>query len=371
MIDTASLQRLVKDNLEELERLRQQQQATANALRRTYLLRAAGGTIVLVLLFTLLSGDNFNGLILGVAGPFIGLLAFIVAITLQAKKMAAPKKHLEQRIKQEIYQKAIAEWYPDLHYEAERFVPEATYKVADLFGAHSRYTGDDYFQGELPNGQSVYFSEIHVEVESTDADSNSSVSTLFKGLFFEVALRKPVATTIKILPDLAERGMGKLGVFLQKRLGKFNHKNSQLVYLEQFPAFEKEFVVYGQDEGLTREWLNTSLVQTIMDLNAAAKGIALRFSDDRLYLAVSHKDDFLGTALNQPLTDPPFIARLVEQLNYVLHLLDFLVQLSDHEPTSNPQRTAIPPVAKKPLKSHPKSPLPSKKGKSKDNPFLL
>ena len=211
---------------------------------------------------------------------------------------------------------------------------------------------------------------LEVQSESTDADNSTSVSTVFKGLFFVVELATTIEGTVKILPDVAERGMGKLGVFFQKKLGKLGHGKSQLVYFEEYPVFEKEFVVYSSKESLARQLVSPQLVELLQKIRTKTKGIALSFAGNQLYLAASSKREFLEVNIKQDLTASPFFQQLLEDLHYSLELIQCLEQLSLLEIETKGSRQPIQPLQKIPPTPQ-KSSLSYKKSNSKDNPFLL
>lgn len=369
MVDISTLQRLVAANLNELEQVRLQQQEQFIALRRRYF-RRVGVVFLLLLLGT--------GLMMNQGDVWIPLMALtiivtvvlsIVSIVMYFKKIATPKQLLKDRVKEEVYQKVITHLYPNMSYQPKQHIQEAIYKDAGLSGEYDIYKGDDYFEGTLSNGQPLSFSELEVQTKEKDGDNNYNVSTVFKGLFFKVSLPENFAATVKILPDVAERGMGTIGVFLQKKLGKLSQGKSDLVYFEEYPVFEKQFVVYADNEEFARQLITPSLVQVILQLKAITEDIALNFSDDYLYLAVSAKDNFLEVDITKKLTNPSLLDHLVEDLHYSLQLMDYLTQLSSNKIEKTSGQQIIPPTTQKtPSK---KSVLSFKKSKSKDNPFLL
>lgn len=369
MMNTDDLQRLVQTNLEELERVRLQQQEEFAALRRRYI-RGVGSTALILLAG---AGLLWSG---GAGGPLL-VLAIIVTIVLSIvaavsyhKKTAVPKQALKNRVKEEVYQKAVKHWYPEMTYHPKQCMPEATYKDAGLFGNYDIYNGDDYIKGHLPSGAALSFSELDVKAEDRDGNNNHSVSVVFKGLFFVLELPTNCQSTVKILPDVAERGMGKFGVFLQQKLGKLGHGQSKLVYFEEYPDFEKEFVVYSQDENVARQLVTPTLVQRLSQLRALTKGIALSFSGNQLYLAASAKEDFLAVDTSVALTGPNLLNKLVEDLDYALQLMNHIEALSNAGANVTP-RSIIPPSAKESPKTPQKSSVQYKKSKSKDNPFLM
>lgn len=373
MIDTPTLQRLIQSNLEELERARLQQVAEFAALRKQYSIRVGGAALLLFMGALVIMNINRGDGILGAGAAFISLGLFIVALAVYHSKTKAPKQVLKDRIKEEVYKTAIAHWYPEMIYQHQEKIQEETYKAADLFGRYDIYKGDDYFEGTLPNGLSLAFSELEVKAEDRNSHNSNSISTVFKGLFFVLQLPEAIPATVKILPDVAERSMGKLGVYFQKKLGQLGHKNSHLVYFEEYPAFEKEFVVYGEEEAFTRQFMTPALVDTLSQLGEETKELALSVSGKQLYMAVGTKEAFLKVAIDKPLTSTAFVNALVVDLNYSLQLVNYLTKLTESMRLvdSSGGRAETPSVPPKKEKEPVKSNLNYKKPSAKDNPFLL
>lgn len=366
MINRDSLQQLVRANLEELEQVRLEQEKQFTAWRQQYGLGTMGVALLSFLCCLLLGGENGGGF--WVIAVILSIVVAIVAIVLYYKKTKPFREALKDRVKEEVYRKALAQWYPQLTYYPQQFLSEKIYKEAALFGSYDIYKGDDFFEGRLANGHKVAFSELEVQSEHRDSDNNTSVSTVFKGLLFVTELPTAWRGSIKILPDVAERGMGKLGVFFQKKLGKLGHGKSQLVYFEEYPAFEKEFVVYSSEELLARQLLSPQLVELLTTINAQAKGVAVHFSGDKLYLGAGSKREFLEVNVKQSFTAPHLLNQLFQDLTYSLELLQCLEQLSNLN--LEQVRQPITPLQKKPNTPQ-KSSLSYKKSNSKDNPFLL
>jgi hypothetical protein len=367
MIDIQEVRKEVYTNLVALEQERLQQQKDFGQLRQHY---ARILSLVLLLLFgTLMLGINSGIVEIGMLGPFMlmAILVTVIMVGYYYRKTGKIKEAFKNRVKETVYRQVIARWYPQLTYYPQQFMAESTYKAANFFGTYDIYKGDDYLVGQLSNGQEISFSELDVKSDGGD----NGEFTVFKGLFFAVELTNNIATTIRILPDSAEKGMGKLGVFLQEKLGKLRHKGSQLVYFEEFPIFEKAFVVYSQDETIARQFVTHSLVKVLMKLLSLTESIALSFSEKQLYVAVSSKQAFLEVDLKHPLNSDKLWNQLVEDLNYSLQLVQGLEQLSNST-TNNKgtaaQKVAIPTsIQKKPSKGS----VSYNKSKSKDNPFLL
>lgn len=110
----------------------------------------------------------------------------------------------------------------------------------------------------------------------------TTVQTIFRGLFFIADFHKHFRTQTFLLPDTAEKLLGRFG----KTLQSLNPARPNLIALED-PRFEKEFVVYGQDPIEARYILSPNLMERILQFRQkTGRRIFLSFVDSKLYLAV-------------------------------------------------------------------------------------
>jgi len=125
-----------------------------------------------------------------------------------------------------------------------------------------------------------------------------------------------------VLPDLAQRLLGRIGQALQ---GIASGGRGDLVKLED-PEFERAFVVYSDDQVEARYILSPSLMRRILDVREKAGGrVYLAFRGSQLYLAMSQGRNLFepprrGTWLSQAaaeqhLRDLQLLVGFVEDLN--------------------------------------------------------
>jgi hypothetical protein len=175
---------------------------------------------------------------------------------------------------------------PSLNYAPKNRISEHKFRGSRIFEHRiDRYRGEDYVAGKL-GATEIEFSEIHAEYKTVTHDSkgrrHTHWHTIFKGLFFIADFNKDFANLTVVLPDTAEKIFG----FLGKSLQNLNFTRGELVKLED-PEFEKEFVVYGDDQVEARYILSTSLMQRITEFKRKTKcPIFLSFVNSSVHVAI-------------------------------------------------------------------------------------
>jgi hypothetical protein len=182
---------------------------------------------------------------------------------------------------------------PSLNYDPGGRVSESKFRQSGLFQASpDRYGGEDRVSGQVGKTH-IEVSEVHAEYESqtTDADGNTQTSwhTIFKGLFFVGDFNKHIKGTTVVLPDVAERLLGRFGKMLQN-VGKLAW-HPELITLED-PEFEKYFVVYGDDQNEARYILTPNLMERIVSFRKlTGHGLHLSFRGQSVYVAITSGHD--------------------------------------------------------------------------------
>ncbi|MEN8127650.1 MAG: DUF3137 domain-containing protein [Planctomycetota bacterium] len=182
------------------------------------------------------------------------------------------------RFKERIIQKLLHFIDPSLQYHPDRYISEYDFDRSDLFlQSYNRYKGDDLIRGKVGKTD-IKCSEICVQ----DSDGDST-QTIFKGLFTVADFNKDFHGQTLVLPDKAEKFLGRLG----KKLQTANPLRHQLIQLES-PEFENKFVVYGSDQIEARYILTPSLMQRILEFKKRNKSkLYLSFSRNKLYIAIA------------------------------------------------------------------------------------
>ena len=232
--------------------------------------------------------------------------------------------------KDKVIQKIVYFIDPDLQYEKSGCVPKSTFVESKIFNLPpDYYHGDDFVSGRIGKTD-IQFSELnvkHVEKtrsagETTSSNKKQKATTypIFRGMFFVADFNKEFTGTTVVLPDKAEKSLGRLG----QKLQSMNIQRGELIKLED-PEFEKTFVVYGDNQIESRYILSTSLMKRIVDFkNKKNKEIFVSFAATRVYVAIPYEKTLFEPALFKTLIDFSLIREYYEDLQVALEIVEDL-----------------------------------------------
>jgi energy-coupling factor transporter transmembrane protein EcfT len=239
-------------------------------------------------------------------------------------------KEYQKGFKDTIIPRIIAFVDRRLRYDKAGMVSREEFMGSHLFNdTPGDYHGDDLVGGTLGE-TAVRFSEIHAKRVDIVRRSSSSSSTtnrtkkrytpIFNGLFFVADFNKSFKGTTIVLPDTAQKWFGDLGQALQG----FNVQNGQLIKLED-PAFEKMFVVYGQDQVEARYILSTSLMRRLVEFQARAqKEMRLSFSASKLHVAIPFEKELFEPRIMESLLTISHVQEYYDDLKLVVDIVEEL-----------------------------------------------
>ena len=167
---------------------------------------------------------------------------------------------------------------------------------------------------------SLEFSEVHAQHVSTDSEGRRQASTVFKGLFLVADFNKSFQGKTFVLPDTAEKLFGSIGSMLQS----WNAARGELVKMEDV-AFEKEFVVYGDDQIEARYILSTSLMERILAYKKKSnRPVRLSFIGNNVHVAISYKKSLFEPRIFRSLLNFRPIQEYFEDLSLAIDLVEDL-----------------------------------------------
>jgi len=213
----------------------------------------------------------------------------------------------------------------DLQYDPRGYIDKATFISSKIFTTRpDHYRGDDLVWGKVGQTE-VRFSEIRVE-EERGTGKNRHRHTIFHGLFFVGQFNKEFKGWTVVLPDTAERLFGRLG----QKLQELNIFRGKLIKLED-PEFERQFVVYGNDQVEARYILSTSLMERITAFRQkVGRALYLSFVGSKVYVAIPYMQSLFepktfGTLLEfenvkEYFEDLALAVGIVEDLNLNLRI---------------------------------------------------
>ena len=241
-------------------------------------------TIITVSFIGLLAVGGAGAMVSQGAPPMVFLFALIASVIIGGLAFKFIGGGYKREFKWRIIAQVVKFLDPQLNYQPDGLIDKHTFKASKLFKHHiDRYKGEDLIRGQVGKTD-VVFSELHAEYKS-GSGKNQSWHTIFKGLFFIADFNKHFRGQTVVLPDTAEKLFGGLGKMLQD----WNIGRPDVVNLED-PEFEREFVVYGNDQVESRYILSTSLMQRILDFKHKTNTkIYLSFIGSKVYVAVPMK----------------------------------------------------------------------------------
>jgi len=257
----------------------------------------------------------FHGSGSGYFSILVGVVAFIV--------ISVVSKNYRLNFKTKIIQKITAFVDENLVYSPEGFVPQEAFTNSGIFQKYcNRYNGEDHFKGTLGK-TAIEFSEIvGKEITSSGSGSNRKEQQhlIFKGVFFVADFNKDFQGHTLVLPDTAERMLGKLGQSLQSMSSR-----GELVKLED-PEFEKEFCVYSDDQVEARYILSPSLMKRIVEFKRKWNTkVYLSFRSSKVYIAIKTDKNLFETRLFKSIVDYSFME---ENIRYLVLLTGIVEDLN-------------------------------------------
>jgi len=293
--------------LEELELSRQQQYSKA----KKWLNIAIGIWVatVLVLFFIRHPATIFIGGLIAAAVYFIGYFP--------------AAKRYKNEFKDTVFTKILYAVNPALAYNKSGFISKENFYESKIFTERAdRYSGEDFISGMMDKTQ-IEFSELHTQerrVTSNGKTTQVHYVTFFKGFFMIADFHKNFHGQTIVLPDTAEKLFG----FLGKKLQNWNFTRDELVTLEN-PEFEKEFVVYSNDQVEARYILSTTMVERILELKRKYNtSVYLSFINSKVFVALQHNKNLFEPEFKQSITNSDYIRTFYNELGACLSIVDDL-----------------------------------------------
>jgi hypothetical protein len=261
-----------------------------------------------------------------IIGRFKGSATFYFQITLgvfAAIVISVTSKKYRLNFKNKIVAKIAAYVDENLVYSPEGFVTREEFSNSAIFQKYcNSFTGEDHFKGKI--GKTVIeFSEVvgrHKTTTGTGSKRKEQYTTIFKGVFFVADFNKNFSGYTLVLPDTAEKMLGKFGQNLQA----FSSRG-ELIKLED-PEFEKEFCVYSNDQVEARYILSPSLMQRIVEFKRKWNTkVYLSFRDSKVYIAIKLDKNLFETRLFKSIVDYNFIE---ENIRFLILLTGIVEDLN-------------------------------------------
>lgn len=237
--------------------------------------------------------------------------------------------------------------FGDLGYQPGSGISEGEFRACQMFRSPDRYHCEDLVSGRVGE-TAIRFSEVHAEYRQTTTDGKGNTRTeyhtIFRGLFVIADFNKNFSGVTLVLPDTAQKMLGRFGQSLQALGAKLSFGSRELIKLED-PEFEKQFVVYGQDQIEARYLLSPSLMQRLLEFRARCSGgFHLAFMANQIYLAVPLSENWFEPPMGRTL-NMEALAPYAVQLQFatgIVEDLDLNTRIWSKQPQAAPAQFAPP-----------------------------
>ncbi|QSZ42127.1 DUF3137 domain-containing protein [Sulfurimonas aquatica] len=266
--------------------------------------------VVLLSLVFLSSHINFD-IIVFLLFAYIGIGLFIYKMLI---------KDYTKDFKHSVIEPLIKEIDRNLSYTPELCVREHTFTRSKLYKKHiDRFRGNDYVRGTI-DGIDIEFSDIHAEYRSKNS-KNKSWHTIFQGLFIVSDFHKHFKGETIVLPDNAQSTFGDLiGNWLQSN----NFARDELVKMDN-PEFEKEFVVYSNDQVEARYVLTHTLMQRLLIFKKrSGHPLGVSFIGGNIYIAIEYNKDLFEPSIFHSLLKYKIAMEYVSTLHLAIGIIEEL-----------------------------------------------
>jgi hypothetical protein len=240
----------------------------------------------------------------------VGGILMLCAIAVYAYTAANHAREFKEKFKSTVLKQMVESIIPGISYGHDQFINQSEFNTSQLFSNNANvYKGEDYFAGTI-SGTSFKMSELTVQktTKSTSysngkTTTKTSTHSIFKGIFIIMELPKNAYGETYVLPDSAEKMLGSFGKFIQKNLGSMFQKGA-MIYLEDHPEFEKDFVVYSTEEIESKKLLTPSLLQSILEIYTKWKiRPSLAFVYNKVYVAIPTTKNLFKVNMRKSLID--------------------------------------------------------------------
>ncbi len=207
-----------------------------------------------------------------------------------------------------------------LLYSSTTHISEYLFEASKLFSSPDKLSGNDYVKGQI-DGINIQFSDLHAQKKHQNSKGKDTWSTIFQGLFIVADFNKHFSGETIVLPDSAQSTFGELiGQWLQSN----NAARDELVKMDD-PEFEKEFVVYSNDQIEARYILSHALMKKLLDFkHKSAHPVYISFVGTHIYMAISYDKDLFEPSVFRSLLEYKVAMEYVKTLHLAIGVVEEL-----------------------------------------------
>lgn len=225
------------------------------------------------------------------------------------------------QFKNAIIEPLIQEIDKKLSYMPNAHVAQENFTRARMFTTKpDRFRGNDYIRGKI-DGISIELSDLHAEKKHKDSKGRTSWSTIFQGLFIVCEFNKHFKSQTVVLPDSAQNAFGSfIGNWLQAN----NISRNELVKMDN-PEFEKEFVVYSNDQIEARYILTHTLMDKLLHFRKKSQHpLYISFIGGKIYMAIEYNKDLFEPSVFHSLLKYKIAMEYIQTLHLALGIVQEL-----------------------------------------------
>ena len=206
-------------------------------------------------------------------------------------------------------------YMPDMHIAQENFTRSRIFTTRP-----DKLNGNDYIRGTI-DGITIELSDIHAQKKHKDSKGRTSWSTIFQGLFIVCEFNKHFKSNTVILPDSAQNTFGSLiGNWLQAN----NINRNELVKMDN-PEFEREFVVYSDDQIEARYILTHTLMEKLLHFKKKSQHpLYVSFLGGKIYMAIEYNKDLFEPSVFHSLLKYKIAMQYIQTLHLALGIVQEL-----------------------------------------------
>ena len=221
--------------------------------------------------------------------------------------------------KDQLIEKLVCFVDNDLKYSKNNHIREYEYRSSLLFPQSiDRFRGDDYVSGKI-DGVDMKFSEIHSEVKKKTDKGKIYWQTVFRGLLFVADFNKNFHGKTVVLPDNSEKFFGSFSHFFQA----FSSRG-ELVKMDSI-EFEKEFVIYSDDQIEARYILSHSLMQRILEYKKlVGRNIYISFTKSKIYVAIGFNTKLFEPKIYKKITNFEEVSFYFKVISMTVDIIRYL-----------------------------------------------
>lgn len=240
------------------------------------------------------------------------ITAVIVAVATRKEAVAYKKAYKAYFVEQN-----LARTFTDLRYNHNAGLNKQVLKDTQMINTGDRYSSNDLTMGKYKDVEFTQ-ADVHIEVESTDSDGNTTYTTIFRGRFMIFEFPKKFNFKLEVFSKFFGARMipGK-NPQTGRKFERFEVESTE---------FNKKFKIYAEDGFETFYLLDPAFIAKIEKLGAEYnKKMILCFIDNKLYVGLNEgKDSFEPPRPFKPIDEEVELEKIHKDIKVITDFVDEL-----------------------------------------------